>query len=126
MDRTIVCWKCGVSLADMPLPFARLAECRKCRARLHVCRMCEFYDPHRANQCREPIAEFVQDKERANFCGYFKPGTGTYAAGDKSRTQAARGNLNALFGLAAEPEDGTEALSASAQARKKLDDLFRK
>ena len=34
--------------------------------------MCEYYDPHSYNECREPIAERVLDKEKANFCDSFR------------------------------------------------------
>jgi hypothetical protein len=34
--------------------------------------MCVFYDPKSYNECRESSADRVQDKEKANFCDYFK------------------------------------------------------
>jgi hypothetical protein len=34
--------------------------------------MCSFYDPKSYNECRESSADRVQDKEKANFCDYFK------------------------------------------------------
>ena len=77
----LVCWKCGASLADLTLPLRRLEECRKCGAELHVCKLCEWYSIGVAKHCREPIAEEVKDKERANFCDYFKPRPGAYAHG---------------------------------------------
>ena len=33
--------------------------------------MCRFYDTRKAKSCAEPVADEVQDKQRANFCGYF-------------------------------------------------------
>ena len=53
-------------------------ECPACGRPLHVCRNCGFYDPAYNNSCRETMAERVADKERSNFCEYFKP------ASDKS------------------------------------------
>ena len=67
MSHTLKCWKCGASLAELSLPLRRIDECRACRAELHVCRMCEFYDTTVAKSCRETIAEEVKDKQRANF-----------------------------------------------------------
>jgi hypothetical protein len=66
MTNALICWKCGASLAELPLPLGRLAECLACHAELHVCRMCEFYDPRVTNSCNEPRAEEVKDKESAN------------------------------------------------------------
>jgi hypothetical protein len=91
------CWKCGAPLADLSVPFGRSDYCRACRAEVHVCRMCRFYDVTKARQCAEPVAEPVSDKERANFCGYFVPVTGRFrppgTAGDEARSA-----LEALFG----------------------------
>ena len=78
MTDALVCWKCGSSLADLSLPLLRTEECRACRAELHVCLMCRFYDTTKARQCAEPVAEPVQNKERANFCGYFEPVAGRF------------------------------------------------
>jgi len=98
MDHGLRCWKCGVSLADYSLPLRRIEECRACRAELHACRMCEFYDTAKAKHCREPIADEVKDKERANFCDYFRPTASAYQAGATTAAERARLELEALFG----------------------------
>ena len=48
-------------------------ECEGCRADLHVCMNCAFWDPSAYNECREPNAERVADRDRANRCEYFQP-----------------------------------------------------
>ena len=48
-------------------------HCQKCYSDLHSCRNCEFFDSAAYNECREPAAEFVKDKEKANFCDFFQP-----------------------------------------------------
>jgi len=92
------CWKCGASLAGVPLPLPREAVCPKCRAWLHACRQCRHYDPRLTAKCREERAEEVRDKEGANFCDWFLPNPQAYhqAAGDKA--MAAKSKLDALFG----------------------------
>lgn len=94
----LVCWKCGASLADLTLPLRRLEECRTCHAELHVCKLCEWYSVAVAKQCREPIAEEVKDKERANFCDYFKPRAGAYTKADLTAAERAKADLAKLFG----------------------------
>lgn len=93
----LVCWKCGASLAELSLPLSRTDECRVCRAELHVCRMCRFYDTSKAKSCSEPIADEVNDKDRANFCGYFQAVGGRFqprgGAGDQAKAA-----LDSLFG----------------------------
>ena len=120
----LVCWKCGASLAELTLPLRRLEECKQCSAELHVCKLCEWYSVAVAKQCREPIAEEVKDKERANFCDYFKPRPGAYVKADVTAATQAKSALDALFGggagaSAAEP-------SAADRAKAELDKLFKK
>jgi hypothetical protein len=86
MAHDLVCWKCGASLAELSLPLRRLDECPRCRAELHVCRMCIDYDTRVAKHCREPTAEEVSDKTRA----YTPPNT---AEVDKAKAE-----LERLFG----------------------------
>ncbi|MGH8298024.1 MAG: hypothetical protein ACRES6_01920 [Steroidobacteraceae bacterium] len=93
----LVCWKCGASLADLTLPLRRLEECRKCGAELHVCRMCVDYDTSVAKHCLEPTAEEVREKTRANFCDFFQPRPGAYAAPNTTEADRARAELEKLF-----------------------------
>ncbi len=88
--------------------------------------MCEFYDTSVAKSCREPVADEVRDKERANFCGYFKPIPDAYRPGDSSESDEARAKLAALFGDEVEAKDGAAsgAKSEADAAREKLEQLF--
>jgi hypothetical protein len=114
------CWRCGASLKELSPPIERRDECPACHAQLHVCKFCEFYDTRVANQCREPIADVVKDKERANFCGYFKPSPKAYLPADASSTNQAKADLDALFGGSA------SLVSAPSPERDALDKLFGK
>lgn len=98
MAHELVCWKCGVSLAALTLPLRRLEECPKCRAELHVCRMCVDYDTQVAKHCREPTAEEVREKDHANFCDFFKPRPGAYLAPNAAQIERSRAELEKLFG----------------------------
>ncbi|NWG87846.1 MAG: hypothetical protein HXY26_10150 [Hydrogenophilaceae bacterium] len=117
MIEGLACWKCGASLDDLPQPLSRRAECPACHAELHVCRLCRHYDPAKAKHCREPVAEEVKDKGRANFCDWFQPRPGAYAAPTKAA--GSRSELDALFG------GGSAGGPAEPDAaRRALDDLF--
>jgi hypothetical protein len=61
-----------------------------------VCRNCSFFAPGSHNDCREPGAEPVTDKERANFCEFFAFATAGPAGLGKG-TDGARAALDALF-----------------------------
>jgi hypothetical protein len=118
-DSPVLCWRCGHAYTEDTRNMPRAAECAACHADLHVCRMCEFYDTRVARSCREPIAEDVKDKERANFCGYFKVGRPVPPA--STDTGATRSQLESLFGMGG----GQSAAGSSADAaRQALDALF--
>lgn len=89
------CAFCGQDLGEGP--FGRRDECPRCGRDVHCCLNCRFYDPHAANECREPQAERVLDKDRANFCDYFLPGG-----------------------------QGEPAADPAAEAKRRLADLFKK
>ncbi len=91
------CHGCGREVA-LEGRVQRQDTCPGCGRPLHACRNCSLFDPRASNQCREPQAEWVSDRAAANFCEWFRPGTGAVGAG---------------------PDQ-------AGQARRKLDDLFRK
>ena len=68
------CARCDAQLP--PPPYFRNDECPKCAADLHSCVQCARFDPNLNNQCAESQADRVVDKERANFCDWFKAGAG--------------------------------------------------
>jgi hypothetical protein len=65
------CWHCGRPLGKAD--FGRENGCLGCGKATRVCRNCRHYARGRPNDCEEPMAEQVMDKERANFCDYFDP-----------------------------------------------------
>lgn len=128
MNDSLVCWRCGASIADWPLPLSRTAECKQCHADLHVCKLCEYFDPRLGKQCREPVAEEVHNKERANFCGYFSAEANAFRPADHDAQHRARAQLDALFGgtpSAPTVAPGTQKPATDTElARAKLEDLF--
>jgi hypothetical protein len=122
----LVCWKCGASLAELTLPLRRLEECPQCHAELHVCKLCEWYSLSVAKQCRETVAEEVKDKERANFCDYFKPRENAYSAKSTDAAVRAQAELDALFGGGPKSSDAPAEPSAAEKARAELEALFGK
>lgn len=68
------CFHCGTQLeASGSGNFGRSETCPKCDSDVHVCLNCQHYDEQSYNQCREPQADRVLDKDRRNFCDYFSP-----------------------------------------------------
>ncbi|RZV33671.1 MAG: hypothetical protein EX272_14450 [Chromatiales bacterium] len=98
MSHNLVCLRCGASLATLSLPLSRRDQCPECSADLHVCKMCVHFDKSVPRQCREDGAEDVSDKDRPNFCDWFKPSENAFDAGQDAEAQAAQDALAALFG----------------------------
>ena len=98
MPQELACYRCGESLAALSLPLSRRDQCPQCSADLHVCKMCSFFDARVTRQCREDGAEDVTDKERPNFCDWFKPSDAAFDPNRKSEADAAVSALDALFG----------------------------
>jgi hypothetical protein len=126
MTEPLMCWKCGTPITDQPMPLGRTAECSSCRADLHVCWMCEFYDVRVAAACREPVADEVLDKQRANFCSYFTPRPKAFQERGQEAVTAARAQLDALFGAAEikNANDKADSRSEVDVAREQLEQLF--
>ena len=98
MAHNISCYRCGASLEALTLPLSRQDECPDCGNYLHVCKMCVHYDTRVPRQCREDGAEDVTEKDRPNFCDWFKPSDQAFDAKRKTEEDEARSALDALFG----------------------------
>ena len=97
MSHNLACLRCGASLSALSLPLSRRDQCPECSADLHVCRMCVYFDKAVPRQCREDGAEDVTDKDRPNFCDWFKPSDKAYDASANADALAAQDALAALF-----------------------------
>ena len=98
MSPSLSCYRCGESLASLSLPLSRRDACPECAADLHVCKMCAFFSATAPRQCIEDGAEDVKEKERPNFCDWFKPSDSAYDAAAHAKAKSAESELEALFG----------------------------
>ena len=99
-DLALSCFRCGHALRLMPREkIQRNDTCAGCGTHLHSCVHCRFFDPGRHNECSEPQAEWVTDKESANFCGYFEPRLSVNLSmrGGSNRSVDARAAFDNLF-----------------------------
>ena len=106
MSSALVCYNCGEALNALTLPISRRDMCPRCSVHLHVCRMCELYDPRVLGQCREEEAEEVREKTQVNFCEWFRPAEGAFDEERASRQARAQAELGSLFGEAGEAGPG--------------------
>lgn len=86
------CRRCNAPITSEKISFRE--ECTQCHGDLHVCMNCLFYDTGKANSCREERADYVKEKDRANFCEYFRF---TEREGETSAKAAAEARWKELF-----------------------------
>ncbi len=89
------CYKCKATLELAPgADVLRSEECNSCYTDLRCCKMCGFYDKNSYNECREPMADRITEKEKAGFCDFFKLSDGN---NDESTSNNPLDAANALF-----------------------------
>lgn len=92
------CHQCGWEWT-FARPPGRTETCDRCRADLRACLNCRHYDAAAAQQCREPRAEAVAEKDHGTFCEWFEFARRVYTPGSgRDRTAAAREQFRKLFG----------------------------
>ena len=72
---------------------SRRDECRACGSDLHVCLNCTFFDETKSNKCREPQTEYVKEKDRSNYCDYFRFKDDTQKKSSKEDAEKLWGDL---------------------------------
>lgn len=87
------CHSCGTTLTRHLL--GREEVCPGCRRDTRVCLNCKNYERGRNNDCKEPQADRVVNKDKSNFCDFFMPGRAGTAANDSAAK--ARAAAEALF-----------------------------
>ena len=92
----LFCHACGAEVRVQE-KILRSDECPSCGKDLRCCRNCRHFDAAVHNQCREVVAEWVADKERANFCEYFDPSASARGRKGQSDQEDAREKWRKLF-----------------------------
>ena len=92
-----VCYYCGAGFPDN-FEVYKTTECPSCGRDAKVCKNCSFYSPGSKWDCRETVPEDVRDKERANFCDYFRLGGAGSGGKMKKKAEDARSAFDSLFG----------------------------
>ena len=127
MKKRIECWRCGTALGSDQLPITRLEQCHHCHADLHVCRLCRSWNPRYTSKCSHDHAEPPLERERANFCQYFRPAAGVFRHAGAPAGDTTRNDLESLFAEGREQtgaDTDAENMTESERARRALDALF--
>lgn len=93
------CHACGneqIFEVKVGVKVGRRDECPHCGVDLHCCKNCTQFDASLHNQCREPEATFIRDREVGNFCHHFSFKEADAWKQDRSVDEAKK-KLAALF-----------------------------
>ncbi|MGH9769331.1 MAG: hypothetical protein ACREAB_18045 [Blastocatellia bacterium] len=92
----MVCHNCGREIKVVG-KVLRKDECPHCNADVHCCKNCRHFDPGKNNQCSEPQAEYVREKDRANFCDFFEPNNRVPLTSRGGSQSSNRGDVRKAF-----------------------------
>lgn len=89
----MLCWHCQkpIEVTDSKISFRTI--CENCGSWQHACVNCQHYKVGFPNQCAIPETEFVNDREKFNFCEDF-----SLLAGKKEATNDRTSIEKKLFG----------------------------
>ena len=94
---TFKCDECG----ERVLSFDDIVPgtpCAKCRAPLHSCRNCTYFDTAAQNECRQAIPARIEKKRADNPCTFFTPRMTVDLHGPKAdTTDSSRRSFDDLF-----------------------------
>ncbi len=116
MVETVTASRCYSCATPLPPGFDFESECPKCKAALHCCKQCTFFEPSTRFQCTKPIPERIAYKDKANECTFFR-----------ARVTVARDSAPSARGMAPSPAASGGSGSKNADdARAAFDNLFKK
>jgi hypothetical protein len=64
------CSLCG-TIVPPPVDIQHESQCSKCKADLHSCKNCRFFDTSAQFECTQPIPERITKKDLRNACEFF-------------------------------------------------------
>ncbi|MBA3974866.1 MAG: hypothetical protein C0504_11690 [Candidatus Solibacter sp.] len=106
------CYNCATAL---PPGHDFTQECPKCKAALHCCKQCTYFEPSTRFQCTKPIPERIASKDSANECSFFRV-----------RVTVARDSAPPPSMMRANTRPEASAPKSANDARIAFDNLFKK
>lgn len=91
---TVKCANCG---AKAPTNITLVSSCPNCKADLHTCRQCTYFDPGARFQCSKPVTARIVNKQARNTCELFVPRTVVERQTSSGAPTDARAAFDKLF-----------------------------
>jgi hypothetical protein len=106
------CSLCG-TIVPPPVDIQHESQCSKCKADLHSCKNCRFFDTSAQFECTQPIPERITKKDLRNTCEFF---TARTSIERETRDSGGGGGGNGPSAPTTKPSD----------ARSAFENLFKK
>jgi hypothetical protein len=106
------CYNCATAL---PADHDFTQECPKCKAALHCCKQCTYFEPSTRFQCTKPVPERIVSKDKTNECTFFRV-----------RVTVARDSAPPPSMMRANTRPEASAPKSANDARIAFDNLFKK
>jgi hypothetical protein len=92
-------FRCALCGSTVSFEIELESQCPKCKADLHSCKQCAFFDTGVRFECTQPIPERVPRKNIRNQCTFFeaKKSVERETSSAKSKPKDARQAFNDLF-----------------------------
>ena len=91
---SVKCSSCG---AKAPSNITAESSCTNCKAPLHTCRQCNYFDPGAHFECSKPITTRIVNKNAQNTCELFAPRTVVERQTSSGAPTDARSAFDKLF-----------------------------
>jgi hypothetical protein len=91
---TVKCSSCG---GKITATIGAESSCPNCRAELHTCRQCNYFDPSARFECSKPVTARIVNKNARNVCELFAPRSVVERQTSSGPPTDARAAFNKLF-----------------------------
>ena len=89
--------RCSSCAAILPPEIDLNSKCPQCKADLHSCKQCSYFDVSSRFECTQPVSARIPKKDLNNQCSFFAPRTTVERETSSSKPLDARAAFENLF-----------------------------
>jgi hypothetical protein len=89
--------RCASCAAIVPAEIDFASKCPRCKADLHACKQCSYFDTSSRFECTQPVSARIPKKEVNNQCSFYAPRTTVERETSSTKPMDARQAFENLF-----------------------------
>jgi hypothetical protein len=89
--------RCSSCAAIVPAEIDFTSKCPRCKADLHACKQCTYFDTASRFECTQPVSARIPKKEVNNQCSFYSPRTTVERETSSTKPMDARQAFENLF-----------------------------